>query len=875
MNQARNKIRQVNVVCEKDDRQVTKSSFIPLLLLEADRLRSSLFTWTCSSQRSDTYFMESVREMKHLRYHNLSFNSFTHLPDSITKLVTLITLEVKRSVDWASFSNLRFLYVDDLPEEKAALYSIASKVLTTIATPAFEKAYGRARSIHGARSDELKELKKTITTIQAVLLDAEKKQDNSTIVKGWIGRVRDVLNDAEDLFDVVATNDLLKQQKKVLKTVRVFFSELNPIASNDLWDEDTIRGDTMWSILSSDHSKGSKIIITTRHLSVAKAMRADKTLELKGLSKDASWTLFRRYAFTDDRENDPAWISIGERIVSKCVNVPLAIKSIASLLRVKDTIGEWKSLENEQLSKIGLSVKPIMSALRLSYDHLPCHLKNCFASCSLYPKDSNLKKQDLIYHWIAQGYIKLKKEETLAMVGHSYFMELFRRSFFQEAEMDRSYKMHDLVHDLAQDVAGEESCIITTQEMNQSRNKIRHVSVAYEIDDKSKNIPLLLLEADRLRSSLFICKQSCSTQFLDEQVTKFRFLRSLSLEDQLMESIPSSIEEMKHLRYLNLSGNKFKHLPDSITKLVNLITLDVSRCSYLVKLPREIRELVSLRHLINSECLNLVHMPPTLGELTSLEQLSEFKLSKSGDVNSCGLDALARLNLRGSLRIKYDTFVEWRKDDEMFECGQIPDVLETLEIHHYPNMRMPVWWKDINLPSRLPRLESLTIKFCINVSNLAPLRYLPFLGNLYIEDLPQLEYIEDEEMVASSTPFFPSLHTLTCMDLRNLMGWSRPKNTTAAPLKFPFLSTLYIDSCPNLKVRIASPNLVEEFTVYSCPKMELWEEGEEEERSLDWDSFSNLRLLHVNEIPEKSRLPDCLRQLTSLGILQIYNMYRK
>ncbi|KAL8153655.1 LOW QUALITY PROTEIN: hypothetical protein V2J09_011415 [Rumex salicifolius] len=417
-----------------------------------------------------------------------------------------------------------------------------------------------------------------------------------------------------------------------------------------LWDEDVGRGSKLWSILSSE------IIITTRHLSIAKAMRADKTLELKGLSRDAWWALFRRIK----RTTQPG---LALKIVSKCVNVPLAIKSIASLFRVNDTIGEWKSLENKQLSKIESSDNPIMSRLR----------------------DSVIDKQDLIYLWIAQGYIKSKKDETLDMTGHSYFMELLRRLFFQDALMDEfekgivSGKMHDLVHDLAQDVAGEESCIITLKEMNQSHNKIRHISVAYKIDDKSKSNPLLLLDADRIRSSLFMCTHHCSSQLVDGQVTKFRFLRALSLEEQLMESVPSSIGE-----YLNLSGNKLTHLPNSITKLVNLITLDVSGCDNLVKLPKDIRKLVSLRHLINHECYDLVCMPPTLGKLTSLEHLSEFKVSKSGDGKYYGLDALARLNLlRGSLMIEYDT------SDVLFECEQISGTLETLWIKHYSSIRMP------------------------------------------------------------------------------------------------------------------------------------------------------------------------------------------
>ena len=89
----------------------------------------------------------------------------------------------------------------------------------------------------------------------------------------------------------------------------------------------------------------------------------------------------------------------------------------------------------------------------MSYDHLPSHLKQCFAYCSLFPKDYQIENEILIKLWMAQGFIKQSRQnQCLEDIGHEYFLELVSRSFFQEVEEDKweniSFKIHGLMHDL-------------------------------------------------------------------------------------------------------------------------------------------------------------------------------------------------------------------------------------------------------------------------------------------------------------------------------------------------------------------------------------------------------------------------------------------
>jgi len=53
--------------------------------------------------------------------------------------------------------------------------------------------------------DELKKLKNTVFTIQAVLLDAEEKQDKNNAVKVWLGQLKDAMYLADDVLDDYST----------------------------------------------------------------------------------------------------------------------------------------------------------------------------------------------------------------------------------------------------------------------------------------------------------------------------------------------------------------------------------------------------------------------------------------------------------------------------------------------------------------------------------------------------------------------------------------------------------------------------------------------------------------------------------------------
>ncbi|MBA0804151.1 hypothetical protein Gohar_014302, partial [Gossypium harknessii] len=81
--------------------------------------------------------------------------------------------------------------------------------------------------------DDLDDLKSTVSTIKAVLLDAEERSVTSHRLKDWLEKLKDVLYDADDLLDDFSTEALRKDLlggSKLTKEVRLFFSSSNQFA---------------------------------------------------------------------------------------------------------------------------------------------------------------------------------------------------------------------------------------------------------------------------------------------------------------------------------------------------------------------------------------------------------------------------------------------------------------------------------------------------------------------------------------------------------------------------------------------------------------------------------------------------------------------
>uniref|UniRef100_A0A803KU84 Uncharacterized protein n=1 Tax=Chenopodium quinoa TaxID=63459 RepID=A0A803KU84_CHEQI len=618
---------------------------------------------------------------------------------------------------------------------------------------------------------QLEDLQETVSTVKAVLQDAEIKQDQlSSEAQLWIQKLKDAVYDADDLLDefvtLVKQKQLIKGQK-LSKNVSLFFSRYNPIkiahsmsqevkkirrkldaiaknhsqfgisidpqpirrrreetcsyicersiigreddleelvqldvesilrkiyaSTGQTHEESTIERlqsklreklsgskyllvlDDVWTE-NRNHwlklvefllggQRGSWVVVTTRSHKTAQIVGGGKKYELQGLSKENSWSLFKKIAFGSEQLSPHEdLLKIGREIVEGCASVPLAIRVAGSLLYGQDK-SRWISFQEIGLFNFRESQKDIMPILMFSYHQLELPLKSCFTYCALFPKDTVIEKELLISLWLAQGYVvPLDDGQRLEDAVEEYFTILMRRCFFQDVKHDEygdiiSCKIHDLMHDIAQNVAGKKICYknSVTDIMDREVRHISHVrstSLQYSF---SKTHIRSFLDVGSWYVPVGIDESS-----LKALVANWRFLRVLDLSRSGIKCLPYSIGELLHLRYLDLSYNGIDVLPQSITKLYNLQTLKLYMCTQLKELPKDLMKLVNLRILDIKACYELSNMPKGLSKLSCLRVLSMFvvdglKASQKQWFDQLG--ELKRLNsLKGDLSVRIRFF---------------------------------------------------------------------------------------------------------------------------------------------------------------------------------------------------------------------------
>ena len=105
------------------------------------------------------------------------------------------------------------------------LSALVSTVVGNLSTSAL-KEFGVAWGLEA----ELDNLKSTMSAIQAVLEDAEEKQWNNEVIMDWLGKLKDVACDADNVLDEFATEALMRKverEKGATSQVSSFFSLRN------------------------------------------------------------------------------------------------------------------------------------------------------------------------------------------------------------------------------------------------------------------------------------------------------------------------------------------------------------------------------------------------------------------------------------------------------------------------------------------------------------------------------------------------------------------------------------------------------------------------------------------------------------------------
>ncbi|XP_026381381.1 putative disease resistance protein RGA3 [Papaver somniferum] len=136
----------------------------------------------------------------------------------------------------------------------------------------------------------------------------------------------------------------------------------------------------------------------------------------------------------------PAMTNIGQEIATKCAGLPLAANFLGSLMRLKKTELEWLSIRDNDILNTPENQNKTNLILKLSFDNLPSHLKQCFSYCCVFPKGWEIKRETLIQLWMAEGFIQPSHRDckrSIEDIGNDYFQNLLSSSFFQDVEKDK------------------------------------------------------------------------------------------------------------------------------------------------------------------------------------------------------------------------------------------------------------------------------------------------------------------------------------------------------------------------------------------------------------------------------------------------------
>ncbi|KAF9660614.1 hypothetical protein SADUNF_SadunfUnG0007700 [Salix dunnii] len=650
------------------------------------------------------------------------------------------------------------------------------------------------------------------------------------------------------------------------------------VVLDDVWNEDSTKWEQLKNSLKRGCLPGSRFLVTTRNTKVANTMGSSSIdiLELGLLSPDECCSLFSQFAFFEKNSRERENLEeTGRKIAERCKGLPLAAKTLGSLLRFKRSRAEWESVLNNHVWEIEEAEDKLLAPLWLSYHDLPTKMRPCFLYCAVFPKDYTFERDTLIKLWMAQGFLRETQNQEMEATGGECFEALAARSFFQDFEKDEDdgriikCKMHDMVHDFAQSMTKNESFSVeidggqAESKMESFSRDARHSMVVFR-NHRTDSFPATIHSFKKLRSLIVDGYPSSMNAALPNLIDNLSCLRTLKLSRCGIEEVPSNIGKLIHLRHVDLSRNEIKELPEEMCELYNMQTLDVSDCRKLEKLPDNIGNLIRLRHLrvLRRSDSSFVEMRGFEGLGWCLRELDEFHVSGSGEGSNIG--GLKNLNhLQGTLKIKWlgdvkdpdevkkaelkskKNLTQLRllfgsrrerrviRDDEILEALEPPPNIDSLWIFNYQGIIQV-------LPSWINKLRVVHLRNWGKIENLPSLGKLPFLEELYAGWMESVRKVGSEflgmdaaagdisigEMRASPSNTiiaFPRLKTLSFWDMREWEEWEGEGRRNEDKTIMPSLLSLRILGCPKLKALpdyIFQSTTLEKLRIYQCPILE-------------------------------------------------------
>ncbi|KAM3379421.1 putative disease resistance protein isoform X2 [Capsicum galapagoense] len=558
--------------------------------------------------------------------------------------------------------------------------------------------------------------------------------------------------------------------------------------------------DDIWEPIKLDDvgvpqlSARSKVIITSRFLSVCNQMNTDVEMKVYTLDEDESWQLFAKNV--GDIVNQEQIHPLAKEIARECDGLPLAIIVIGSSMRGKTKVELWedalKSLRMSEPHNKDVE-KKVYTVIKWSFDSLESQdielsseqrrkhvnkkrgdIQSCFLYCSLYP--AAILIDDLIHCWWAEEILGEHDTYEEAYNRGITLIESLKDACLLEAdkmEIERRQvvdcvKMHDVVRDVARWIASTFGDEHTSGFLaGIGLTEISHIKISASV----KRISFISNKIACLRGITTKCPKTTSLllqgnepleKIPQEFVLAFPALRVLNLSQTGIETLPSSINSLCQLRALILQNCYwFKELPP----IGNLHSLQLLDCDKTVvrRLPKGMDNLTNLRLLnmsvanmksiskgffLNFPSIEMLNLSFGSDEATSFDEISSLqnltRLSIRVDSSSClNRDYTWMTRLKGfhikvgktSIQVPYNKSIRAINvyKCEMFSNGELSGMLQfasDLYLHECTGLRKLIAYNTFN------GLKLLKIEHCS--CSFGPVEG----GSGQFDPLPNLEYLD-------------------------------------------------------------------------------------------------------------------------------------
>uniref|UniRef100_A0A0E0R8L8 AAA+ ATPase domain-containing protein n=1 Tax=Oryza rufipogon TaxID=4529 RepID=A0A0E0R8L8_ORYRU len=524
---------------------------------------------------------------------------------------------------------------------------------------------------------------------------------------------------------------------------------------DDVWNEQR----DYWEMfrLPMLKTKLCKIIVTTRHKNVARLVQTMDSCELSCLDPNDSWSLFKQTALLDEEHpNNPSLHEIGKDIVSKCKGLPLAIKTIGSMLRYEPDETIWKDILESDLWDLEQSQNEVLPALELSYKQMPMYLKRCFIALSLFPKDYILYEENVVLLWEPLELLQHGGGADKAKLAVSYLHELAQRSIIEISTHNSLKAIIVIGHGLGEIVIPDD----------------------------------IFLKFKRL--CVFSLNGAAPTNLLPDSVGNLKLLRFLrfrcSIDCQIMQ-LPKSVFQLFNLHTLEVMKPAFDLYTPIVSGIGRLIKLETLP-------PLEIlsgydSNLSELRNMRKVRSLSL----KGLDYVCSVEDAMEADIPSKIHLQSLNLDFTSSHHQQ--LQQHKPGAVSHK---ELLESLQPCHTLRDLSIYGYRGLSFPCWVGNTSFS----KLTKVVLSKC-EWECLPALGELPSLESLEISRMYNLRFIGREFCCLNqSVKVFRSLVNLSFSWMYELSEWSGVKDV---PVSYA-LCDLYINDCASLIELPSLPSLI-------------------------------------------------------------------